>query len=187
MRVGLIGTGAIANKHAQAYRNIGYRIVACTNRDQQKGRRFADQHGCEFAASYEDVCAHPDVDFVDVCTLPDFRLAAVEAAARARRHVLVEKPMATDMPTACRILTIAEDAGIQVGVVSQHRFDDAVQFVKSALDNGRLGKILQADAYVKWYRSDEYYSRPFKGTWATEGGGALMNQGIHQVDLLLWL
>jgi predicted dehydrogenase len=72
-------------------------------------------------------------------------------------------------------------------VVSQHRFDDCSRFLASALPAGRLGKILQCDAYVKWYRSDEYYSRPIKGSWATEGGGALINQAIHQIDLLRWL
>jgi predicted dehydrogenase len=73
-----------------------------------------------------------------------------------------------------------------LGVVSQHRFDDSSQFLKKAISDGRLGKILQADAYVKWFRSAEYYSRPIKGSWATEGGGALINQAVHQVDVLLW-
>jgi predicted dehydrogenase len=72
-------------------------------------------------------------------------------------------------------------------VVSQHRFDDSILFLKRALDAGRLGRLLQADAYVKWFRSDEYYARPIKGSWQTEGGGALINQAIHQVDLLLHL
>jgi UDP-N-acetyl-2-amino-2-deoxyglucuronate dehydrogenase len=187
MRIGLIGTGAVAQKHAQAYENIGYRVAVCTNRDPEKGRRFASRYGCLFVPSFEDVCAHPEVDFVDVSTLPDLRLPLIEACARARKHVLVEKPMAIDLATACGILRTAGDGGIQVGVVSQHRFDDAVQFVKRALEQGRLGRILEADAYVKWWRSAEYYARPGKGTWTTEGGGALMNQAIHQIDLLLWL
>jgi UDP-N-acetyl-2-amino-2-deoxyglucuronate dehydrogenase len=72
-------------------------------------------------------------------------------------------------------------------VVSQHRFDDATIFVKKAIESGRLGKILQADAYVKWWRSEDYYSRPIKGSWATEGGGALINQAVHQVDVLRYL
>jgi predicted dehydrogenase len=72
-------------------------------------------------------------------------------------------------------------------VVSQHRFDDAIQFLAAAVRRGRLGSLLQCDAYVKWHRSDEYYARPVKGTWATEGGGALISQAIHQVDLLRWI
>ena len=82
---------------------------------------------------------------------------------------------------------VAQEAGIQLGVVSQHRFDDSVLFLKRALAASRLGKILQADAYVKWYRSAEYYARPVKGSWAGEGGGALISQAIHQVDVLLYL
>jgi predicted dehydrogenase len=85
------------------------------------------------------------------------------------------------------MIEVARQAGIQLGVVSQHRFDDSTQFLHRALCDGRLGKILQADAYVKWYRSPAYYSRPIKGSWKTEGGGALIIQAIHQVDVLLWL
>jgi predicted dehydrogenase len=80
----------------------------------------------------------------------------------------------------------AHAAGVVLGVVSQHRFDRASLFLSSAIRAGRLGKLLQGDAYVKWWRSDEYYARPVKGSWSTEGGGALINQAIHQVDLLLW-
>jgi predicted dehydrogenase len=85
------------------------------------------------------------------------------------------------------MIQVARDAGVQLGVVSQHRFDDSTMFLKKAIAEGRLGRILEADAYVKWWRSAEYYSRPIKGSWATEGGGALINQAIHQVDLLLHL
>jgi len=187
MRVGIIGTGAISRKHAQAYKNIGYEIVVCTNTNAARGRQFAKDTGAEFVATYEDVCRHPRVDYVDVCTFPDFRLQPLEICAETKKHVLVQKPMATNLETARAMVEVAKAAGIQLGVVSQHRFDESTQFLKKAIDGGRLGKILQADAYVKWHRSAEYYSRPIKGSWATEGGGALMNQGIHQVDLLLYL
>jgi predicted dehydrogenase len=95
--------------------------------------------------------------------------------------------MAVDLETAAKMIATARSAGIQLGVVSQHRFDDSVLFLKRALTAGRLGRILQADAYVKWHRSDEYYARPVKGSWAGEGGGALISQAIHQVDVLLHL
>jgi predicted dehydrogenase len=84
------------------------------------------------------------------------------------------------------MLDVADEAGIVLGVVSQHRFDASSEFLSSALRAGRLGKLLQCDAYVKWWRSDEYYARPVKGTWHTEGGGALITQAIHQIDLLRW-
>jgi UDP-N-acetyl-2-amino-2-deoxyglucuronate dehydrogenase len=90
-----------------------------------------------------------------------------------------------DLETAARMVEVAREAGIQLGVVSQHRFDDSTLFLKRAIAAGRLGRILEADAYVKWHRTDEYYARPVKGSWAGEGGGALISQGIHQVDVLL--
>lgn len=187
MRVGIIGTGAISHKHAQAYRSIGYELTVCTDINPDSGRAFADRHGCEFVPTYDEVCRHPRVDYVDVCTFPDFRLQPLRICAESGKHIQVQKPIATKVETAREMIRIAEQAGIQLGVVSQHRFDDSTQFLRRALDAGRLGKILQADAYVKWYRSAAYYSRPIKGSWTTEGGGALINQAIHQVDILLWL
>lgn len=186
MRVGVIGTGAIAAMHARAYKNIGYTVRACTNVTQETGRRFAAAHGAEFVETYEDVCSHPEVDFVDVCTFPAFRLDAVRACAVHGKPVQVQKPIAVSVEIAREMIETARQAGITLGVVSQHRFDHASQFVFSALRAGRLGRLLQCDAYVKWHRTDEYYARAVKGSWTTEGGGALINQGIHQVDLLLW-
>jgi UDP-N-acetyl-2-amino-2-deoxyglucuronate dehydrogenase len=187
MNVGVIGTGAIAWKHATAYKNIGYKITACTNGTAEKGKKFAEAIGCDFVATPEELCARSDVDFVDVCTFPSYRLEAVKLCARGKKHLLVQKPMAVDLETAAKMIETARAAGIQLGVVSQHRFDDSVLFLKRALAAGRLGRILQADAYVKWYRSDEYYARPIKGSWAVEGGGALISQAIHQVDVLQYL
>lgn len=187
MRVGIVGTGAMSHKHAQAYRNIGYQITVCANTNPVKGRAFAEATGAEFVSSYEEVCRHPRVDYVDVCTLPNFRLPVVELCAQTKKHVLVEKPIAINLATARSMVHAARNAGIQLGVVSQHRFDDSAGFLKKAIAGGRLGKIIQADAYVKWYRSAEYYSRPIKGSWVGEGGGALINQAIHQVDVLLFL
>ena len=187
MRVGVIGTGAIAWKHAQAYKNIGYQITACTDRTEEKGRKFAEAWGAEYVANPEQLSQRADVDFLDLSTFPGYRLAAVELGAKYGKHVLVQKPMAVDLETAAPMIALARAAAIQLGVVSQHRFDDSTLFLKRALAAGRLGQILQADAYVKWYRTDEYYGRPVKGSWAGEGGGALISQAIHQVDVLLSL
>jgi UDP-N-acetyl-2-amino-2-deoxyglucuronate dehydrogenase len=187
MRVGIIGTGAISHKHAQAYRNIGYELTVCTDINEANGKRFADQWGCDFVPTYNELCRHPKVDYVDVCTFPDFRIQPIEVCAETKKHVQVQKPVSTNLLTARNMIELARNSGILLGVVSQHRFDDSTQFVKKAVTEGRLGKILQADAYVKWFRSADYYSRPIKGSWATEGGGALINQAIHQIDVLLWL
>ena len=187
MRVGLIGTGAISHKHAQAYKNIGYEVTVCTDVNVTAGRGFAEKYGAELVGTYEEVCRHPKVDFVDVCTFPDFRLQPLEICAQEKKPIQVQKPIATNLETARAMVERARQAGIPLGVVSQHRYDDSSLFLYKAIREGRLGRILQADAYVKWYRSAEYYSRPIKGSWTVEGGGALINQAIHQVDVLRWL
>ena len=186
MRVGIVGTGAIASLHAQVYQRLGFERKVCTDVNRDAAERFAARHGAVVVSDYGQVCAHPGLDFVDVCTLPDFRLQAVEACAAHGRHVQVQKPIATTLETARLMIDTARRAGILLGVVSQHRFDESSRFLATALAVGRLGRLLQVDAYVKWYRSPEYYARPIKGTWAVEGGGALINQAIHQVDLLRW-
>ena len=187
LRVGIIGTGAIAHKHAQACLDIGVQVVACCDRDESKGRAFAAKFDCDFVPDFVNLCNRSDVDYVEVCTLPNFRLAPVEACALARKHVHVQKPIATSLTEAAQIIEVARKSGILLGVASQQRFTDGALFLKDAVQSGRLGKLIQADAYVKWYRSPQYYAPPGKGSWSLEGGGALINQAIHQVDLLGWL
>jgi len=139
MRVGMIGTGAISHKHAQAYRNIGFELTVCTDINAEAGRRFPAQHGAEFVDSYQEVCRHPKVDYVDVCTFPDFRMQALEICAQAGKHIQVQKPISTNLETARAMVAAARAAGIQLGVVSQHRFDESSQFLQRALAAGRLG------------------------------------------------
>jgi UDP-N-acetyl-2-amino-2-deoxyglucuronate dehydrogenase len=183
----MIGTGAISNMHARAYKNIGFQLTVCTDISETYGRKFADQQGCEFVSTYQEVCRHPGVDYVDVCTFPDFRLQPIEICAQTGKHVQVQKPISTNLETARQMIETARRGGILLGVVSQHRFDDASLFLSKAIAAGRLGKLLQCDCYVKWYRSPQYYSRPIKGSWQTEGGGALINQAIHGIDILRWI
>ncbi len=187
MNVGLIGTGAISHKHAEAYREVGFRLVAVNDILPEIGRRFAEKWGCEFIADYRELCARPDIDYVDVCTYPNFRLQAVEACAASKKHILVQKPISTNLETARQMIETARSAGVTLGVVSQHRFDPGSQFLHRAITSGRLGKLLQADCYVKWHRSQAYYDKPGKGGWELEGGGALINQAIHSIDLVRWI
>ncbi len=187
MKVGLIGTGAIAHKHAQSYGELGFELVACSNRNAEKGRAFAEQYGAEFYADWRELVARRDIGYVDVCTFPDSHLAIVRECAAKKRSALLQKPMDLTLAACREMIEITKASGVTLGVVSQHRFDDSVIFLKKALGDGRLGKLLQADAYVKWHRPQAYYDRPGKGTWEVEGGGALINQGIHQVDVLMYL
>ncbi len=183
----MIGTGAISHKHAAAYKSIGFQLTVCTDINQAGGRKFAEQYGAEFVPTFEEVCHHPKVDYVDVCTFPDFRLQPVKACAESGKPIQVQKPIATTVAIAHEMIDVAKKAGIVLGVASQRRFDESSQFVHRAVQDGRLGRLLQCDCYVKWWRSAEYYSRPIKGSWEVEGGGALINQAIHQVDILCWL
>src|SRR5215470_17468905 len=108
MRVGIIGTGAIAQLHARAYRNIGFQVTACSDAHEPSGRRFAAETGAEFVPNYEDLCRRADVDYVDVCTFPDFRLQAVERCAEHKKHVQVQKPMSTSIDTARVMIDLAK-------------------------------------------------------------------------------
>ena len=128
----MIGTGAISHKHAQAYKNIGFELTVCTDIFEAGGRKFADQYGCEFVSTYEEVCRHPKVDYVDVCTFPDFRMQPIAVCAETGKHVQVQKPISTNLETARQMVETARKAGIVLGVVSQHRFDDASLFLAKA-------------------------------------------------------
>ena len=187
MNIGLIGTGAISHKHGDSYRELGFPIVACSNRGEEKGRQFAEKYGAEFHADWRELVARPDVGYVDVCTFPDSHLEIVRECAAKGKAVLLQKPMDLTLENCREMIDLAKASGIRLGVVSQHRFDDSTIFLKKAIRDGRLGRILQVDGYVKWHRPQPYYDRPGKGTWAVEGGGALINQGIHTVDVVMYL
>ena len=118
MRVGLIGTGAISNKHAQAYKNIGYEVTACTDIHEPAGRAFAERWGCEFVPTYQELCKHPNVDYVDLCTFSDFRLEPIKECVAAGKSIQVQKPMSTNLETARQMIDVAKAGGIQLGVVS---------------------------------------------------------------------
>ena len=187
MRVGLVGTGAISHKHGDSYREIGYDLVACSNRGREKGEEFAAKYGCEFVSDVRELCARPDFDYVDVCTFPDSHVQICRWAAESGKHVLLQKPMALTVEDCRAMIALCREAGVGLGVVSQHRFDECAIFLKAAIESGRLGRLLQLDGYVKWHRPQAYYDPPGKGTWAVEGGGALINQGIHTADVMQYL
>ena len=187
MRVGLVGTGAIAHKHAESYAAIGYELAACSNRGREKGEAFARLHGCDFVPDYRELCQLRGIDYVDVCTFPDSHLDICRHAVAGGKHVLLQKPMALTLEDCRSMITACRDSGLRLGVVSQHRFDDCSIFLRRAIDEGRLGTLLQVDGYVKWHRPQSYYDPPGKGDWDVEGGGALINQGIHTADVMQYL
>ena len=188
MRFALVGCGVIAPTHARALRQLAGRaeLVACSDVVPSRATALAEEFGLE-AVDYHDALADPTIDAVVVCT-PNGRHTEVGVAAlRAGKHVMVEKPMEITVEACDRLLDAQRDSGAFLGVISQHRFDPAAQLVKEAVDAGDLGRLVVADCRVPWFRTQEYYdSGDWRGTWSVDGGGALMNQGVHTLDLLLW-
>jgi UDP-N-acetyl-2-amino-2-deoxyglucuronate dehydrogenase len=185
----IIGAGNIAQAHVEAIAQLedAY-VVGVTSATPAKARRFAERYGVRAYGDLADALADDEVRAVSVCTPSGAHLQSAVAAAEAGRHVVVEKPLEVTSARARAIVEAADRAGVKLATIFMGRFSDAAQRLKAAIDAGRLGRLLQADADLKWYRSQAYYdSAAWRGTWALDGGGALINQGIHQLDLLLWL
>ncbi|SDD76588.1 Predicted dehydrogenase [Paenibacillus sp. UNCCL117] len=184
---GLIGTGAIAELHALAIGNLpGGRLLAAAGRSAEKTRAFAEKAGCEAADSAEELLARPEIEIVCVATSSGSHAAIGEQVLRAGKHLIVEKPMAMTTPEAERLMKLAKDRGLTLSVISQRRFEAPYQLAKRIIDEGKLGRLIFIEALTPFYRDQAYYdSAEWRGTIA-EDGGALMNQAIHQIDLMLW-
>lgn len=183
----VVGTGMIAGYHAQAIAQTpGARLIGVVSRSE-KGSAFAAKHGIPVVTkTVEEMAARPDVHVINVTTPSGAHLEPALIAIRAGKHVVVEKPLETTPARCDQIIAAAEKAGVKVAGIFQGRFGTGAQTVKAALDAGRFGRLVLASAYVKWHRTTDYYRTPWKGTWDLDGGGALMNQAIHGVDLLQW-
>jgi predicted dehydrogenase len=184
----VVGTGMIAGYHAQAIAQTpGARLVGVVSRSPDKGPAFAAKHGIPVVtATVAEMVARPDVHVVTITTPSGAHLDPALAAIRAGKHVIVEKPLEITPARADELVAAADQAGVKVAAIFQGRFGTGARQVKAALDAGRLGRLVLASAYVKWHRTIEYYQTAWKGTWELDGGGALMNQAIHGVDLLQW-
>jgi predicted dehydrogenase len=178
----------IAAYHAQAISEAqGARLVGVAGRSEEKARSFAQKAGAPFwTASVDALVSRPDIDVICIATPSGAHLEPALAAIRAGKHVVVEKPLEIDLERVDAVLDAAQSAGVRVAAIFQSRFGAGAKTVKAAIDAGRFGKIVLASAYVKWQRTSAYYSDSWHGTLALDGGGALMNQGIHAIDLLQW-
>lgn len=188
--VGIIGTGLSAMQHTTALREVpSVRIVAVAGTSVEKGRCFAERWAIPRGyGSAQQLITDAEVAAIHVCTPPDQRLALVDAAARAGKHLLVEKPLARTVAETDRIIALTEEAGIILGTMAQYRLNPLPLSVKTAVDSGKLGRLLLVDAQTKWYRTESYYrDRPWRGTASREGGGVLLNQAIHTIDLVRWI
>jgi predicted dehydrogenase len=184
----IVGTGMIAGYHARAIRETpGARLIGVVSRSPAKGRAFAEQHAIpEVTETVDAMLRHPDVQVLTVTTPSGAHRDPALSAMRAGRHVLVEKPLEATPARADELIEAAAARGVKLGTIFQNRFGAGAVRVKGALERGRLGRLVLASAYVKWQRTAAYYETPWKGTWDLDGGGALMNQAIHGVDLLQW-
>jgi predicted dehydrogenase len=185
---GIWGTGMIAEFHAKALAEIaGAKLVAAYNRSPAKGLDFAAKHGITFAETPEALLANPGVDIVCLCTPSGDHLAPAIACAKAGKHVVVEKPLEVTLARCDELTASCAKAGVTVAGILPRRFGAGAVALKSALDAGRFGRLTMAGALIPWWRTQAYYdSAAWRGTFALDGGGAVMNQGIHTVDLLLW-
>ncbi|MFM7241294.1 MAG: Gfo/Idh/MocA family protein [Opitutia bacterium] len=185
---GIWGTGMIAEFHAKALAEIpDARLIAAYNRTPAKATAFAAAHGCAVAATPEALLADPAVDVVCLCTPSGDHLAPALACIRAGKHVVVEKPLEVTLAKCDELIAAARAAGVTVAGILPRRYVRGSIALKAALEAGRFGPVTLASALIPWWRTQAYYdSAAWRGTYALDGGGALMNQGIHTIDLLLW-
>lgn len=183
----LIGCGTIADFHADAIRGIdGARLVAVAEQSEARARKFAEREHCDWVTDYRALLARPDVQIVCVSTPSGSHAPIGMDVLRAGKHLVVEKPIAMKAKGAAELVRTAKERKLTLSAISQRRFEPQHVAVKQAVDQGALGKLLLVEVSLAFFRSQEYYdSADWRGTIAQDGG-ALMNQGIHSVDLLLW-
>lgn len=186
---GIIGCGMIANFHARAIADVrGTKLVACYDAVPAAADQLAETTGAKAYRDLDAMLADRAVNVVTICTPSGAHLEPAVKAAEAGKHVIVEKPLEITLTRCDKIIAACQKAGVVLSTIFPSRFHDSSQELKRAVDQGRFGRLVLGDAYVKWFRPQKYYdSGAWRGTWELDGGGALMNQAIHSVDLLAWL
>ncbi len=186
--IALVGCGRISKNHFDAIASTdGLRLVAVCDVDAERARAAGEEQGVPWFTSYEELLAGVPCDIVALCTPSGLHALQGILAARAGRHVLSEKPMATSLRGADDLVEACDTAGVHLFVVKQNRLNPPIQLLRRAIDKGRFGRIYLANVTVRWQRPQEYYdAAPWRGTWEFDGG-AIMNQASHYVDLMQWL
>lgn len=186
-KFGIIGCGSVADFHVEAIRQIERAsLTYVSSRNGNRAKEIAELAGCAYTTDYRELIESPDVDIVCVTTSSGSHAKIGLDVLRAGKHLIVEKPIAMTTLEAEQLIRTAEEYGVTLSVISQRRFEPQHQTVKNVLEQGALGKLLLIEVSLPFYRSQEYYdSADWRGTLA-EDGGALMNQGIHSLDLMLW-
>ncbi len=186
---GIVGSGTVADYHIGAVLDTeGAELVAVYSRSEGRARQTGEQHGVAWYTDHREMLESPDIDVVCICTPSGVRIPMVTDAAAAGKHLIIEKPLDVTLENVDRIIQAAQDAGVKLMGIFQLRYGEAINRVREAVRGGKLGRMVLGDAYIKWFRPQAYYdSADWRGNWALEGGGALMTQGSHNVDLLQWV
>ena len=186
---GIIGAGMIAELHAKSIKSLeNCRLVGFFDSAFEFAEKRAEQFGCKAYRTFEEFLADPEIEAVTIATPSGAHSASAIAAANAGKHIFCEKPLDVTLEKVDAMLAACEKNHTLLAPVFQIRFTKPVQLLREAVQQGRFGKMILASAQMRWYRSNEYFSKSkWRGTWAMDGGGALMNQAIHMVDLLLYI
>jgi len=186
IRFAVIGCGFIGRMHAEIIRSLpDTELVGICTAHKENGLALAKQWNCRYYPRYQDALADLNIDAVAICTPTGLHHDVTLAAAKAGKHVLCEKPIDIDCERAQEMIDCCRQNNIRFGVIMQHQFDEPILLLKEAIKNGLLGHILWGASRTIWYRDQKYYSNPWRGTWHFDGGGALINQSIHYIDLML--
>jgi UDP-N-acetyl-2-amino-2-deoxyglucuronate dehydrogenase len=187
-KVAIIGCGNIFPMHASSIQlSDAAELVAICDNKEDRAKQAAEKYNCNFYTSYEEMLDKEEIDVVHICT-PHYLHAPMTAYAASKgKHILTEKPMSITTEDARGMVEVCERNGVTLGVIFQNRYNPGSQLIKDAIVDGSLGQVLGAKCSVTWNRSDEYYSKSdWKGTWEKEGGGVLIDQAIHTMDLMRW-
>lgn len=184
--VGIIGVGMVADIHARALQDLPdlVEVRGVWNRSAEKLAHFTDRWSLAASPSLEKLVDDPAVDALIILTPPNARADIVRMAASAGKHILLEKPIERSARAAEELVAVAREAGVQMGVVFQHRFRDVSLKLEAIVAEGRLGALGVAQVNVPWWRPQSYYDEPGRGTYARDGGGVMINQAIHTLDLM---
>lgn len=187
-KVGIIGCGNIFPMHAASIGLTGMaKLVAVSDVKEDRAKKAAEKYGCAYYTDYKQMIDKAELDVVHICTPHYLHAPMTIYAANAGKHVLTEKPMSITVEDAKAMIEACEQNGVTLGVIFQNRYNPGSLLIKEALEDGSLGRILGGKCSVTWKRTDEYYSKSdWKGTWDKEGGGVLIDQAIHTMDLLRW-
>ncbi|PLT36025.1 Gfo/Idh/MocA family protein [Bacillus sp. V5-8f] len=188
IRFAIVGCGHIAKKHAEAITNSeGASLVAVCDTVEDKMKPFVEEYNIKGYTSLEELLQSPDVDVINICTPSGYHANIAVQAAEAKKHIVVEKPIALTIEDTDRIINACNENGVKLAVVHPNRFRPALIKLKNLMKEGRFGKLSHANATVRWNRNQAYYEQaPWRGTKSLDGG-VLMNQAIHNLDLLVWL